>query len=180
MLDDAVGRLSKAEEFARVTLADAAAFRTWCGASTQAEALARVHPQALPGPNANREHTIEELQTARPFVILNHDPEPGGYSREMTAIDGAGYNSIDSGRIMVEFQQDVPPKRKNDSQAVLRAATNSMGTMLDDVFALAGMGDYLDIRRIQVAGPWRNAFNKQATQGDFLLWTWVLVWGRLS
>lgn len=181
MLDTAVGRLAIAEENARVTLADAAAFRTWCGADTQAKALARIHLDALPEPSSGREHSLSELRTARPFAILNLDPERGGYVRTVDAVDAPGtFHTRDAGRIMVRFEQDVPDKKPHDMQGLMRAAKNSMGRIIDDMVGLAGKGPYLTILQYEAAGPWRSPLNLKETQGDFIVFEMMLSWGAVS
>ncbi len=180
MLAAAVGRLTKAEENGRLTLADAAGFRTWCNASTQAEALARIHPDAIPGPGSAREFTLEELRDARPYAILNLDPE-SGYVREAHARESDGtYNTRDSGRIEIRFEQDVPRKRAHDLQGLFRDVKNSMGQIIDDMVGLAGKAIYLNVVRYDVSGPWRSAITLHETQGDVVMFKFVLTWGQLS
>ena len=181
MLDAAVGRLTLNEEYGRVTLADAAAFRTWCNADTQAKALARIHPDALPEPGAAREHTLAELRTARPYAILYTDPTPGGYVRTADAVDGDGtFHTRDSGRITVRFEQDVPDNKVHDMQAQMRVAKNSIGQIIDDMVGLAGRGPYLTIREYQVVGPFRSPVEMKPTQGDFIWWELLLQWGLIA
>lgn len=180
MLATPVGRLTIAEENGRLMLADAAAFRTWCNASTQAEALARIHPDAIPGPGSAREFTLEELRAARPYAILNIDPE-GGYVREAHARESDGtYNTEDSGRVDIRFEQDVPPKRAHDLQGLFRDVKNSMGQIIDDMIGLAGRAVYLNVIHYVAFGPYRSQVNMHETQGDVIMFRFVLTWGRLS
>lgn len=158
------GILMLPQEYLRVTLADSATFRTWVGAATQAAALAKIHHEALP-PGAGPEHTLAELQAARPCVIVWTRPEDG-FTRIMDAVNPPNqYSQV--GSLMARFLDDVTASQGEAEIAI--QFKNRLGVVLDEMGELAGLPGYLNIIRMSlVLGPWRTPPGEALRQGEYI------------
>lgn len=173
----AAGSISKAEEYLRTMLADCDAFRTWSGAANQAKALARIHVMGLPPPENGDVHTLVELQTYRPYVIVWTN-ETEGFSLEADA-GGDRFHFAEGGTLMLELNQDVPEEITNNRREIYRRFMNSIGQILDDLQQLAGTAGYLTVRRMVVVdGPNRSDRKSWSKQGDYVDVRIRLEWGR--
>ena len=107
------GSISLAQQNLKVSLADCTAFRTWCGASDQAAALARIHLEGLPDPPEGQQtYTAEQLRALRPYAIVNTKPA-GGFSLALAAFGAHGdYDA--AGKLEVQIFQNCPATLDND------------------------------------------------------------------
>ena len=172
-LPAASGPLSTADDRLIQTLADAAAFRTWCSAADQAEALARIHQDGLPSPAAET-YTPAELNTYRPFAICWTEPD-GGFRVEKDAVGGAVWEYRDGGRMAAYLEQQAPDLEPGP---LARTVKNSIGDIIDDVLALAGQAGYLAVKRLVVYGPYRSELVAETAQDDAMAFYFDIVWGR--
>lgn len=168
------GSLSLAQENLRVTLAACAKFQTWVGAASAAAALASIHHDGLPAPaDAKKGYTLAELQGYRPFAIV-YTQEQGGYSRQIAAVR----TYRDGGRLKLRLEQDVPALLAGDIASADVAWKDTIGQIIDQMAALAGVAPYLDIRQITVDdGPYRNHPDTAADQGDAQGIELGITWG---
>jgi hypothetical protein len=148
------GCLSLAQENLRVTLADAAAFRTWCGAADRAAALLRIYHEGLPAPQTGDTFTREELQQYRPYAVV-FTQEQAGLTKTLDSI-GTHYQFAAQGRLKVRLYQNCPAGFRDQptSDANLEWK-NTVGAIIDDLCELAGQPGYLSFDEIRIdAGPY--------------------------
>lgn len=147
------------------SLGDASTFRTWVGASgsdAQEQARKRVYKQALPPPESGPTHTLIELQTYRPFVIISFFR----FAREQVATS-SNFEWENNGELLLHFEQDVPPEIADNHAEIGVQFMNNLGGILDDLCDLAGQGGYLAFTEIDMYEPWyRTHPDEAATEGD--------------
>ncbi len=173
----AVGNLARARENAGLTLADTAAFRALVGATSQGQALKRIHHCGLPRPADRQSYTVEELEALRPFAILFTNPE-AGYTKSADAITES-FDYADSGRILIDLEVDVPAEIAPDDGEVMSRAENVIGQILDDLAGLCGKDGYLAaVTLALVEGPYRSPLEEGEAQGDYWSALLSLDWGQ--
>jgi hypothetical protein len=165
---DPVGCISLAEQYLRQTLAASETFRSAVGAGNPAAALAHIYTDDLPPPAGGAAtYSRSDLETLRPFAVVWTE-EQDGLRRQADAVSDAR-NYGGSGRLAVLFEQDVPSQVVNDPPEASRRFKNTLGLIIDEMLAVAGTPDYLDIAAITLrGGPTRSHPDAQATEGDFL------------
>lgn len=132
----------------RSQLSSCARFQTWCGADSDAEASARIHIVCLPPPRSGGEHTREELETFRPYVLLSmHSLQMSGDS------GGAHLQYIACGTIELHFEQDVPEALRDTHSDLCLTFLNDIGVILDEFFNKCGAAGGLSVLDI----TWRDA-----------------------
>ncbi|MEK6799385.1 MAG: hypothetical protein AABZ12_10500 [Planctomycetota bacterium] len=166
--------ISLAEEALRLSLADSPAFRTWCGAANQAEALAKIHHEALPAPANADAYTKSEIQGLRPYAIVWTDPEDG-HRRERIA---QGVHK-DGGTLHLRLVQNYAAGDAPGEAS--RKLENDAGKILDDLetnSTTSGVTSaYLVIERMAPAGPYRCGDDEEVVEGDFLWMDVRVEWG---
>lgn len=146
----ASGPISLAQNYLRLTIADSAEFKTWIGdATTQAQALARIHDDGLPPPDRGGEYDLAELKKARPYVIVSTD----GFGWKKTAMSTAA-EFANNGTLAVTFVQDVDEAIKKNHGEIGRRFQNSIGTIISEMLALAGTAGYLNITEVDISEGW--------------------------
>lgn len=159
------GPISLAEEYLRSTLADVTAFRTWCGAANQSEALARIHNDGLPAPaDLEDGYTKTELQSYAPYAIVETDEEDG-YRMQFASV-GDGYNYAEGGKLILRLVQIVAAGDKDDIEEAERKWKNSIGQIMAGLFEKAGGAGYLAITGLELAELFRFHPNDQPALGD--------------
>ena len=182
-LTAAAGCISLPEEILRASLADCYYFRRWQGAAwSQAEALARIYPDALPPPTADG-FTLAELTALRPFVLLWTEPQAGFRLHHDSSGSDFFYNH--SGKLSLLFEQAVPDAIKDDPAEVDRRFKNEVGLMIcsrdgdkPGLCELSGQGGYLAIEELVAYGPFRSAQDDLATDGDTQQFLVEIKWGQ--
>jgi len=174
----ASGPVSLPQKYLKDTLANCAAVRTWLGVATVQLALARMYDDALPPPASGDSHTLAELTTYRPFIMVWTEPE-GGYRFEMDA-SGSQTEFHDSGQLWAEFEQDVDPLIADDPSEIHVQLRNSLGAMIAAVKLLAGTAGYLTITGGTLNGPYRSHPDERATQGDYIAGLLTVQWEGLG
>lgn len=172
-LPAATGALSKADDRLIQSLADADAFRTWCGAADQAEALEHIHQDGLPSPAAAT-YTPEELNTYRPLAICWTEPD-GGFHVEQDSVGSGSWQFRDGGRVTAYLEQEAPDLEPGP---LARTVKNSIGSIVSDLMDLAGDAGYLAIKRLTVYGPYRSHLLEETAQDDSMGFYFDILWGR--
>ena len=171
-----LGSMSLAQEYLRITLADCAAFRTLVGATggtAQAQALARIHHDALPPPRIGSEHSLAELELYRPCALL-WQSQNSGFGRKVVA----NQTSIDHGVLMIRIAADVDKEISENHQEVYIRFQNAISQILDELVFLAGQAGYLAITAIDVeSGPYRTHPDEYETTGDCQFCDLRITWG---
>jgi len=164
------GCLSLAEENLRLTLADATAFRTWCGAADQAAALARIYREGLPAPQHGDNYTAEELSLYRPYAVV-FTLEQAGLTKTLDSIS-AHYEFAAQGRLKLRLYQNCPGGFNDQPTSDANIQwKNSIGQIIDGLCDLAGQAGYLACSEIRVdAGPYWAHPKKVPVEG---LWQGV-------
>ena len=166
------GSISLAAEYAAATLADCPAFRTWCGADDAAQARGRIWFDALPPPNDQEEHTLDELQMYRPYVLIF----VRSFGRAQVST-GTAYEFGSEGSMGMEFFQDVLAEIKNQAAEISLRFNNAIGSIIDELCDRAGTGGKLAFKRITMDEPCvRTGKDEAATYGDALFVRLTLEW----
>jgi hypothetical protein len=161
--DVAAGCLNLAQERLRTTLADVAAFRTFCGVATQGAALARIHHEGLPKA-AGESYTLAEMQAYRPYAFIWTD-DSQGFTKQHAA-GGVSHWFRAAGRLHVILVREVPAALIDNEPAADFDFKNHLGLILDGLGELAGQPGYLAISRMSVLRvlEW-NDRDAQPTEG---------------
>lgn len=144
-------------------LADCTTFRTLTGATTQAEAKARIWQDHTPAPDNGEEYTLAELETMRPFALIWLDEGGTGYER--TVID-AGFGVMENGVIMLRLEEDVPSNLDGSPGEAMRRWRDTWGNILSDLEGLAGDNPYISIRKSSMLLNQRNHQDQNPAIGD--------------
>jgi len=141
--DDPTGSLSVPLGLLADTLAASAAFRAWVGATTGTEeenltaALARIYE-------------YESESWTRPYGLVSHDD----LWHAGKIADGSHNLFSHDGELFLGFEADA--EETGDAELSARRFSNTVGTILDEMKALAGTPGYLNIVDIQKkTGPQR-------------------------
>jgi hypothetical protein len=168
------GPISLAEDHLRTTLANVAAFRTWCGAADVAAAKLKIHNDSLPDP-AGEVYTETELSTYAPYAILHTDPS-NGYRMTFSDKNSDGsHNYVDEGQLQLWLVQFV--NVAHDVKTAERTFKNSLGQILDGLWDLAGQADYLAITLVDLDELVRVHPDDEPGQGDQQLAKITIGWG---
>lgn len=161
-LTSPTGAISRIEQTLAMTLADAPAFRTWCGAADQTAALARIYFGALPPPAAGgEEYTLAELVAYRPFALVFCK-----HGNRAFKASGQRYSYSQGGLLQVLLEQATPTAALLDAQEAERLWNNTVGSIVDDVCTLAGQGGYLAICDLDWGEPIRSHPDDVPAIGD--------------
>lgn len=170
------GYVSTSQEQLRVVLSECANVRTFLGAADATEALTRIYHDALPPPDHAGEHTLEELQRLRPYVLIWTD-EQDGFSATRESEGSIGYLTF-RGCFMVCLERDVPSDVQDDPAAVDMQFRNYVGKILQDLAARSGVNGGVDIRKLHIRGPARTEPDEVAELGDAQRYWIRIEWGR--
>lgn len=173
MSTTASGSISLAAEYAAATLADCAAFQSWCGASSAANARGRIHLEALPPPANKEEFTVDELHAHRPYAILS--TSSFGYRYESRSNDSFDFSR--RGRIELYFEEDVLAEISGQNAEVMLRFYNNIGAILDQLCDRAGQAGFLAFTEIEMgAAAYRTHQNQYETEGDMIALSVTLGW----
>lgn len=159
------------------SLANAAAFQTWCGAANADEALQRIYLEGLPPPAADA-YTVAELNAYRPFALVWSEAA-GGLRLRMDAVDTV-WKYSEGGVIIAYLEQRTPTDHLDDPSSMRREITNSIGDIIDDVLALSGTAGYLAVRNMALHGPYRSQLATAPAQDDVVGFYLDCHWGNAS
>jgi hypothetical protein len=144
------GMISLPIYYGRLLVADSATFRTWVGASTQAEALARLYFN-------------KETSPVRPFGDMGWD---GDWTREAIAGGERNYFEQTAGGLLLMFEEDIAAGL--DEADAYFTFTNTVGAIIKEMEERAGTAGYLDMVSIAVhSGPARPSEDEKQTLGDY-------------
>jgi hypothetical protein len=161
-LEAAEGGITLAEENLRLTLADCARFRTWCGATNQAAALAKIFIDDLPvPPNDQDAYTADDIIGLRPFAILM-TANQAGYSKARVATE----TYPEAGKLAIALEENVPAHLAGDVAALERQFKNTIGVIIDELLELAYQAGYLAIDLVTFHGPLRSTKDDAVGEGD--------------
>lgn len=172
------GSIMLAQDNAKNTLADVTAFRTWAGASNQAEALALIYHDGLPPPADRESYTKAELELYRPCALFWTDPD-AGFGSEVIATSGDVSEWEDRGKIVFSLEENVPADIAEDLSEVDLRFKNSIGQIMDGLKGLFGKAGYLACLKMDMDGPHRVKPDNETDQGDWMIAIITLAWGRL-
>ncbi len=160
------GPISLAQQNLRLSLADSTAWRSWVDATTQEQALNRIHLIGLP-PADDDFYTRIELETKRPYAIVAMAPEGGFMQRALAS--GATRTPGDSGVLLLTIADDVPQEIESNLAELDMRFLNNVGAVLDDMWDVNGTGGYLAFSEVGVLlGPYRAVQEAQSGQGDWV------------
>lgn len=147
----------------------------------QATALAHIHFDGLPPAEPGPDHSLTQLTSLRPFVIMWTDQAGGLRIRNETA----GYCcNVPSGVIIAQFELPVPPSIAADPTAVAQDISRKIGRIMRScdadqpgLFELAGKSGYLPLTEIQLFGYVRTDAKSAEDVGDVVVAELQLNWG---
>lgn len=168
------GAISVSVDNLRTMLADSATFRTWVGATTQAQALARIYYEALPPPANRNEYTLVEAVALRPFAQIWSAPHAGFTMRP----DAAGAKSAESGSLSIQFEQTVDSSITNAPDEISRRFANVIGKIMAELDAVREVAGYLCFTSMTFSGVGRGSMDARSAQGDFVVATLDVEWGQ--
>jgi hypothetical protein len=178
-LTAAAGSISKAIENLRTTLADCSTFRNGVGAGDAPTALEHVFYEALPPPAEGSEYSAAELVGYRPYALVSMEVE-NGFQAAADA-HGSHFEFDESGVLSVWFEDNVEPSIAEQHGEISRRFLNVVGSIVDELQALAGTGGYLAAQAIEVVmGPGRGALDERSAQGDYVALRLRIAWGPAS
>ena len=101
-----MGLVLDTQDCLRRMISRCVALQSWSGNTfTEAQLLARVYLDAIPGPANGSVHTLDELEALRPFVLVGvNSQSPIRIQRDAT---GGGSSFTPSGSLMVMIEQDT-------------------------------------------------------------------------
>lgn len=178
------GPITLAEHAAMLALRDCTAFRSWCGATTEAQAQARIYFDWPPiPPHGSDSHPAGTLSGYRPYACI-FTPEYGeSFSVQRVAAEGW----CDSGVIAVDLMQDVPASIERDPAEVFRRFKNTIGQIISypDGNGLMQLSHtcpdndhaYLAITNARLLAVRRSDEDDEPGLGDFLHARLELNWG---
>lgn len=141
------GCLSLAQEYLRQTLAACATFQTLCNLDNAAHAAERIYHEGLPEPGEGDTHTLQELQSLRPYAIV-YTAEESGFTRTYEAT-GTRFEFDDHGRLMIRLERDSPDNANDQPTTPANLDwRNVIGEIIDDLCKLAGTPGYLACQTI--------------------------------
>lgn len=184
-----IGLLSTQLQLLRATLADCTQFRTWCGAATQAQALARIYYFDVPTPALTVDaHAASTWSTYRPFAVVDFWPGVANVF-EHDAVNANSWSFRQSGALWLHLEENYDTENDllNPDEALLQFA-NSIGKILqrastDDasfkgLLDLFGSGGYLAAHHCEVSELYRADEDQRTARGDFLAVDLAIDWGR--
>lgn len=178
----ASGPVSLPLENLKVLLANCAAFRAWVGAADVTAARARIWLVDVPPPAAaGRSYTAAELSAKRPLAIIDEfefeDGRPGGDAWGSQRVALGGF--VESGRLLLRFEADVPTADVNDPASAKLSIMNQVGAVVSDMRNLGtGDNEYLSIHRITRHHPYARSDQAEApTQKDHFSVSYRIDWG---
>lgn len=178
----AAGVISEPLQLLRVTLADCTEFRSWTSTANQTEALDRIHIAGLP-PISEDEYTETEMDSLRPFAIVENDVDSGNtFDFHGTTSPNRHYKH--SGRCFATLEQSVPSALEDDPAELDRQFQNTLGNILKHssgsggLLDLAGTATYLAINTLTVHGPIRATHEEAVASGDSIAAIFEITWGQ--
>lgn len=148
---------------------------------SEAEAAAHIHYDALPPPSPGPDHSLSELQAARPFALLWSDAAAGMRLRNSTA----GYCCyLPSGVIVIQIEMAVPANIAANPTAVAEDVSRKLGRIMTTgnaeqpgLMELSGLAGYLPINELQLYGYLRTDAKAARDLGDCVVAELQLNWG---
>ena len=168
--------LTKARNLLMVTIADAAAFRTWTGAADRTQALNRIYKREVPALRAGAEYTREELERIRPFVEVWDEDEEGYDSRPI-----AHQTRLHSGVFIAQFEQEIPSHLLESPEKALDEFVNTVMLIKDQMEVLpdaANGHEYLTFGPITKIGEDRTDTERPSDMGQFMQCGLSFAWPR--
>lgn len=177
-LTPAMGLITPHEDHLRDTLASLTQLQTWMGVLTEAAAKKRIFVGDIPPPvDGKGSYQPADLIGLRPFCVLYTDPQAGYTARKVAA--DLQWRFVDSGRLVVMFEQEVPHTLKYDAAELRRQFMNSMGLIAQELLNKAGQGEEFATRHLTVYGPYRGDEDDIEGQGDPIVAYFDLDWGNV-
>lgn len=182
-MDAAVGGLSISKAALQSQLSKCARFQAFASNTavplSEANALLRVHLDGHPFPtdengNIKEEYTDTELAGIRPFAMIFSDPRLG-YTLQAV---GAPTACVESGKLYIHFEKDIPEALWKTPDAVNRLWDNDMGVIMRQLMDLKTTDGMLQIdNNIQVNGPIFSREAQIVAQGNFCYALMTVTWG---
>lgn len=154
----ASGILSLLLEAVGQMLADSTAFQTFVDEASSAAALLHIHEGAAEESNP---------QQQRPRAIIRHMDQQDHERAGTTGFEAFG-------RVMLQFERDIPAAQLKDYRDAYREFTNHVGAIVGDFETLGnGQDGHPQVTRIQM-GPLGQAYREQNNGEEYFISIWQL------
>jgi hypothetical protein len=172
-------------ETLRTTLSKCHEWQKWQGKNySESQALTRIHYDSLPAPGGESvQHTLAELNTYRPYIILTDGGE-GGFSVVRVA-DGGGFTQ--RGVIIAEINEAVPDSIAQDHAEVRKRLRVSLGKLVRSLdITKPGLAELCETpgclfwHRCNIVGPARTTEDELGTLGDAQRAWLEIHWGHVQ
>lgn len=144
------GSIAYYQGLLQTMLADSTTFRTWVGATTQAQAKSRIHMHELRPPEDRAEYTPDELNAMRPFAIISPGDDDPFETFADAASTGEVYDWNERGSFDVVLEQAIPEELWNFPDVMKGRLFNTIDGLIIDLRTMIGQSGYLDATRIRV------------------------------
>jgi hypothetical protein len=166
----------------RKMLANCTAFRTFAGATNEAEALARIYLGCLPLKDANDAQSgLTELNNFRPFAIIG----PVGNPIERRHIStGQVWSHGRRGEAMILMERQHPASGNDDVNDLawmdlVDTIVQSNNVSLPGLVELHESQEYLSLSAVDVLEIYRGLEEEKAELGDYQRAEIKVHWGRI-
>lgn len=155
------GTLGLAKLHLRQAIADSATFRTWVGATSQAQALERIYYDKVPDPADGEEHTLEEGKALRPCVIVWHVT-----SDSPSVASNGSTNTAQT--LQAHFEWQVPDEIRDDSSEVAIRLDNTIDAIRAEMRQAKDQNGHLYFENDAIAEPYKRSDPDDIpTYGDY-------------
>lgn len=166
----------------RTMLANCTAFRTFTGATNEAEALERIYLGCVPLSDANdSESGLAELNSFRPFAIVG--PSVNAIERRHIAT-GGGWSHGRRGESMIFLERQHPSSGDDDDNDLawmdlVDQIVQSNDTDNPGLVELHEQQTYLSLRAVETLDIYRGMKEEEAELGDYQRAEIKVYWGRI-
>jgi len=171
------GSISLPQHHLKTMLANCAAFQTWTSTVDVAAALEKIYINGWPEPANNAEYySLAEHTAYRPCAKIF-------FKRSAYRADSVGvsFGFANSGELLLQLVQTAP-EVTNDNFPTSDAETiweNSLGAILDELWALPVTSGYLAIAKIADVVKWCGHPDDAATEGVCQGADATIEWGAI-
>lgn len=176
-----MGALIKSQECLRRMLSRVHALQNWGDNTfTESQLLARIYEDAIPDPADGSIHTLEYINSIRPFVVVGVDASnPITYKRD--SMGGGGGVFAPEGSLLFFIEQNANGNSESEIDREFSALIDSMLFTGDSeepgLLDLTGRDDSLWIKQAECTGVYRVAPEEIVSRGDAVRAYFSVRWG---
>lgn len=134
--------------YLRAQLSQCASFQARTEAADAAAALAFIHYHAAPEPADGNQYTEAELATRRPYAVVSYPESDVKTLTRLTAFPAP--TIAESGSVVLTIEDDIADADIGNVSEYCIKWGNFIGAVVNELFELAGVADYLAINQIRI------------------------------